>query len=150
MRPALDTNILVYSELEPDSEKGRAARLLIRACVHNDGIIAVQVLGELLAVVRRRRPDLLSQAVLVVDALAEALEAPPTTVSVMAAAAALSRNHGLQVWDAVICTASAEAGATHLLSEDMHDGFGLAGLTIVNPFLEANRDLLRQLLPRVP
>lgn len=147
MRAAIDTNVIVYAELEPDSDKGRLARRLINACVRHDGVIAAQVLGELLAVVRRKKPELLPHARGMVEDLAEALKTSPTTGDVMCAAAALSRDHGLQVWDAVICIASADAGSTHLLSEDMHDGFKVSGLKIINPFEPSNLAELGRLLP---
>lgn len=147
MRAAIDTNVLVYAALEPDSDKGRVARQLINACIRHDGVIAAQVLGELLAVVRRKKPELLPHARGVVEDLADALKTSPTTGHVMCAAAALSRDHGLRIWDAVICIASAEAGATHLLSEDMHDGVKVASLEIINPFAADNRPLLDRLLP---
>lgn len=147
MRAAIDTNVIVYAEIEPDSAKGSLARQLVNACVRHDGVIAAQVLGEVLAVVRRKKPELLPHARGVVEDLAEALEISPTTGEVMCAAAALSRDHGLQVWDAVICIASAEAGGTHLLSEDMHDGLNVAGVKIINPFIQSNRSDIERLLP---
>ena len=147
MRAAIDTNVVIYAEIEPDSDKGRVARQLINACIRHDGVIAAQVLGELLAVVRRKRPELMPHARGVVDDLAEALKISPTTGDVMCAAAALSTDHGLRIWDAVICIASAEAGGSHLLSEDMHDGFEIAGLNIINPFDPRNRAEISRLLP---
>ncbi len=147
MRAAIDTNIIVYAEVEPDSDKGRLARHLINACVRHDGVVAVQVLGELLAVVRRKKPELLPHACGVVEDLAEALKTSPTTGDVMCAAAEISRDHGLQIWDAVICIASTDAGGTHLLSEDMHDGFKITGLRIINPFVPSNQAELSRLLP---
>ena len=54
-RVALDSNILIYAELEPESAKGqRAADLILRAA--HDGVIPVQVLGEFLRFVQRRVP----------------------------------------------------------------------------------------------
>lgn len=147
MRVAIDTNVIVYAEIEPDSDKGRFARQLVNACIRHDGVIAAQVLGELLAVVRQKKPELLPHARGVVGDLAEALKTSPTTGDVMCAAAALSTDHGLQIWDAVICIASAEAGGSHLLSEDMHEGFETAGLKIINPFDPRNRAEISRLLP---
>ena len=54
-RVALDSNILIYAELEPESEKGtRSAGLILRAA--RDGVIPAQVLGEYLRFVQRRAP----------------------------------------------------------------------------------------------
>jgi predicted nucleic acid-binding protein len=42
-RVALDSNILMYAELEPESEKGsRSIELILRSA--RDGVIAAQVL----------------------------------------------------------------------------------------------------------
>ena len=55
----------------------------------------------------------------------------------------LVSRHGFQVWDAVILAASAEAGAAVLLSEDMQHGFIWDGVTIVNPFVLSEEELLQ-------
>ncbi len=50
------------------------------------------------------------------------------------AAITLSREHGLQVWDAVIWCAASEAGAVLFLSEDLQDGRTIDHMRAVNPF----------------
>lgn len=45
-------------------------------------------------------------------------------------------------FDAVIIAVARRAGATLLLSEDMHDGLVIEGLTIVNPFVAGNEGVL--------
>ena len=55
-RVALDSNILIYAELEPDSEKGaRAIDLVLRSA--RNGVIPLQVLGEYLRFIQRRVPS---------------------------------------------------------------------------------------------
>ncbi len=46
----------------------------------------------------------------------------------------LAAHHHIQVCDAIIVAAAAEAGADLLLSEDLHDGFAWQGVTVTNPF----------------
>jgi predicted nucleic acid-binding protein len=61
-RVALDSNILIYAELEPESEKGaRAAALILRSA--RDGVIPVQVPGEYLRFIQRRVPVAFQEAV---------------------------------------------------------------------------------------
>lgn len=60
IRIALDSNILLYAELEPDSDKGALAADTIAAAALR-GILAAQVLGEFLNVVRRQ-PKRLTEA----------------------------------------------------------------------------------------
>jgi predicted nucleic acid-binding protein len=62
-------------------------------------------------------------------------------------ASELAHAHHLQLWDGVVCAASAQAGATVLATEDMQDGRVLEGLRLINPFLATNNTALEGLLP---
>src|SRR3954471_1389207 len=120
-RVALDSNILIYAELEPDSGKGkRAAELILRAA--HDGVIAVQVLGEFLRFVQRRVPAAFGEAIRQASIYQAAFLTPPTTDAVINKASELARAHRMQFWDCVVCAASAEAGAKVLITEDTQDG----------------------------
>ena len=147
MLAAFDSNVLVYARLEPDGTKGSISIELLERAVYAGGIIPVQVLGEFLWVVRRRRLDLYPIAIRALENLPPTIRTPASTREAVAEAALIVGRHSLQFWDALICVAAATAGATHLLSEDMQDGFSVAGLTIVNPFADANRYVLDRLLP---
>ena len=139
-RIALDSNILVYAALEPASDKGvRAAQAIHHAS--SRGILAAQVLLEFVAVIRRRSPELTTQAIAQANAWAAVFEVAPTSNLVTSRALALVRDHQFQVWDAVIWAASREAGATLFLSEDLQDGMTLDGMRAVNPFLGPEVDL---------
>jgi len=147
MLAALDSNILVYAHVEPDSSKGGAATDILDRAGRHGGVIAAQVLGEFLWVVRRRRRDRYQDALAIVETMPRTIVVPHSDRDRLARAARLSDHHRLQLWDALIVIASADGGATHLLSEDMHDGFAFGGLTIVNPFDPSNRAVLDRLLP---
>ena len=137
IRVALDSNILIYAELEPDSEKGaRSTELILRAA--RDGVIPVQVLGEYLRFIQRRVPAVFEEAIRQVSVYQAAFLTPPTTVDVIDTACALAHAHRMQLWDCVVCAASAHAGAKVLLTEDMQDGRILDGLRLINPFAPAN------------
>ena len=61
-RLALDSNILIYAELEPESERGtRSIDLILRSA--RDGVIPVQVLGEYLRFIQRRAPTAFADAI---------------------------------------------------------------------------------------
>ena len=136
-RVALDSNILIYAELEPESAKGkRAAELILRAA--QDGVIPAQVLGEYLRFVQRRMPAMFEDAVKQVAVYQAAFLTPPTTDAVLARASEMAREHRLQLWDCVVCVAALDAGARVLLTEDMQDGRSLTGLRLLNPFAPAN------------
>jgi predicted nucleic acid-binding protein len=136
-RVALDSNILIYAELESDSEKGkRAADLILRAA--QDGVIAVQVLGEFLRFVQRRVPTAFDEAIRQASIYQATFLTPPSTDVIINKASELARAHRMQFWDCVVCVASAEVGATVLITEDVQDGRILDGLRLINPFAAAN------------
>jgi len=138
-RVALDTNILIYAELEPESEKGkRSADLILRAA--RDGVIPVQVLGEYLRFVQRRVPAAFADAMRQASIFQAAFLTPPTTAAILDKASELARAHRMQLWDGVVCAASVEAGAKILLTEDMQDGRTIDGLRLINPFAAANAE----------
>jgi predicted nucleic acid-binding protein len=145
IRVALDSNILVYAELEPESEKGaRSADLILRAA--RNGVIPVQVLGEYLRFVQRRVPQAFEDAVRQASLYRAAFPTPPTTGAVIDTACRLARTHRMPLWDCVVCAASAQARAKVLLTEDMQDGRILDGLRLINPFATSNAVAIETLL----
>jgi predicted nucleic acid-binding protein len=145
IRVALDSNILIYAELEPESEKGtRSADLILRAA--RNGVIPVQVLGEYLRFVQRRVPEAFDDAIRQASIYRAAFLTPPTTDAVIDAASSLARTHRMQLWDCVVFAASAHAGAKVLLTEDRQDGRILDGLRLIDPFVASNADAIETLL----
>ena len=147
MAVAFDSNVLLYALLEPTTAKGETALDLIERSALANAIIPAQVLGEMLAVVRRRRPAFFDLAMSTVADFTTSFRIAPTDTDVVLRASSLASHHRLQVWDAVICAASLEAGAAFLLTEDMHEGLMLEGLKLLDPFNAANRTELDRLLP---
>ena len=147
MAIAFDSNILLYALLEPTTAKGETAVVLVERAAMADAVIQAQVLGELLAVVRRRRPELLDLAMATIGDFMVSFQISSTDGDVVARAGSLAARHRLQVWDAVICAAAIKAGATHLLTEDMQDGAVLDGLRFIDPFMPRNEAALDLLLP---
>jgi predicted nucleic acid-binding protein len=141
----LDTNILVYGLLEPESSKKQTAEMLISA-VADKGVLAAQVLAELLAVTRRLNPRLLPAVTDRMTDLISTYRVEPTTEDVLLRASSLVQRYELQVFDSIICAASDFAGAAILLSEDMQDGMRVGGLRILNPFNPDNRAEIEALL----
>jgi predicted nucleic acid-binding protein len=137
IRVALDSNILIYAELEPETEKGeRAAEVILLAA--QNGVIPVQVFGEFLRFVQRRAPAAFTAARAQVDVYSSLFVTPATSDEILSLAMEISKAHGLQMWDAVICAAAERAGARILVTEDLQDGRELGGLRILNPFNPEN------------
>ena len=140
---AVDTNILVYADASPDFDRRSAVALqLIERLSLGQGCIPVQVLGEFLNVSRRKGLIPVERALERIAAYALLFETPITFLADLERGAGLADDYRLQFFDAVIISVAQRAGATLLLSEDMHDGLVIDGLTIINPFVAANESVL--------
>jgi len=144
LKAAIDTNVLAYAAGVDDDERRDAAMHLMRTIPPQNLLVPVQVLGELYAVlVRKGRPrDLARDTIL---GWRDFFGVIPTTTEALSRAAELASNHQFAIWDAIILAAAADAGCHVLLSEDMHEGFTWAGVTIVNPFASPPHRLLNEL-----
>lgn len=129
-----DTNVLIYAFL--DVEK----RVRALEVVAQGGVISAQVLNEFTHVAHRKRrrswPEIETALGVIRDWFHDIA---PMTFATHASAVALARDHGFAFYDALIVAAALEAGCDTLYSEDMQHGRDVAGLTIINPFLESPR-----------
>jgi predicted nucleic acid-binding protein len=133
IRAAIDSNILVYAELEPETDKGQRARQVIASFAPR-GILAVQTVLEFVAVIRRKRPASLKSALDKARAWSEVFELAPTSQRTAASALQLIEAHQFQIWDAVIWSAVSDAGARIFFTEDLQDGFARDGMRAINPY----------------
>lgn len=143
---ALDSNVVLYAELEPSTPKGSTAARLVKLAA-GIAVLSAQALGEVLWVLRRSAPR--ENIVQIGKAYASAFQLVPTTADLLQHAAELSTEHDFQFWDALIWVASAEAGASFLLTEDLQDGFRYRGVQALNPFAESAWPALSQLFPEL-
>lgn len=132
--------------MSEDAERHFAAAELIRHSVDADCIMPLQVFGEFLNVIRRKRPDLFEEASAQAERWCSVFPVVETRTADMIGGARLAARHRLQFWDSVLCAVARTAGAEVLLTEDLQDGQSIDGLRIVNPFAEANRGRLPELL----
>jgi predicted nucleic acid-binding protein len=125
-----DTNILIYAQ----SQDKRAARA--RAEIAAGGMISVQVLNEFANVLRKklgRSWDEVSAAAADIEATLG--PARPLTIDLHRQALAIAGSHSLSFFDALIIASAAEAGCKVLLTEDMQTDATIAGVQLVNPFI---------------
>lgn len=141
---AFDANVLVYAEIDGDSERGRKSIALLGRSV--GGIIPAQAFGEALRVAQRKAPAMFPAVIGALEVYRRNFRVPPTTDSVIAVAAEIARERKLQFWDCVICVAAAQTGAKALFTEDMQDGSDVQGLRILNPFDAKNDALIEELV----
>jgi predicted nucleic acid-binding protein len=136
-KPFFDTNIVAYAfRAEDEDPRCEVARILLAT----GGIISVQVLNELVAVLRRKlhfSGEQVEEAVGAVRTLC------PTVVSLTAevheAALKIAARYGYQIFDSLIIAAAQDAKCKTLYSEDMHHGQVIESLTICNPFHQEPR-----------
>lgn len=146
MKAALDTHVLVYAEGWGDASRCAQARELISRLNPEDGLIPVQVLGELQRVLTGKAGRSAAQARAAVQTWCDAFETADTTLPAMQAAQDLAADHQLSIWDALILAVAAQSGCRLLLSEDLSAGFVWGGVTVVNPFAAPAPALLEALL----
>jgi predicted nucleic acid-binding protein len=106
------------------------------------------MLGEFLRFAQRRVPAAFDHAVRQALLYQAVFLTPPTTDAIINKGSELARANRMQLWDCVVCAASAQAGAKVLLTEDMQDGRIINGLRLMNPFAAANAKPIDDLLDR--
>ena len=146
MRVALDTNVLAYAEGTNGAEMKEAALRLIQRLPVASIVLPVQALGELfnVLVLEAKRPATNARAAIL--SWRDAYAAVDTSSAAILSAADLATDHHLRIWDAVILSASAEAGCRLLLSDDLQEGFTWRGVTVTNPFSATPHALLKTLI----
>jgi len=146
VKVAVDTNILAYAEGVDDPERQAIAKGVLDRITQVGAVVAVQALGELFHVLRRKANYAPAKARAAVSEWRSVFEVVATTPDIFADAVDLAVDHQLNIWDAVIVCAASSAGCRVLLSEDMHEGFTWLGVTVVNPFAERRHPMLASLL----
>jgi predicted nucleic acid-binding protein len=132
----VDTKILIYSHDTHDEAKHRAAEnLLAQLWISGLGILSTQVLQEFYsAATRKLRPPLTpAQTRYVVRDYSEWCRVDTDPLLIISASR-LSEQHSINFWDALIIEAALRAGATELVTEDLHNGRRFSQLTVRNPF----------------
>lgn len=128
-RPFLDTNVLLYTLSADAAQADRAEALLAQG-----GVVSVQVLNEVTSVCLRKLRMPWDEIEAVLAAIKANCDVVPLTLATHEVGVQLARQYQLAIYDAMVCSAALLCGADTLLSEDMHDGLVVEGLTIFNPF----------------
>jgi len=150
VRVALDTNILAYAEGVKRAAMKRVALGLVQKLPEGATLLPVQVLGELINLLVRKAGRTRAKARTAILTWRDAFPVLETSDEIMLGAADLATDHQLGIWDAVIMSATAQAGCRLLLSEDLQSGFTWKGVTITNPFSTPKHPLLEALLTTNP
>jgi predicted nucleic acid-binding protein len=142
MLAALDSNIMIYAEGLNDDARRDVAQAHLAALGPSRVVVPLQAIGEMafaqIRVAKRNAAFAASRA----RDWRDRYLAQETTKDVFDGALLIMERHKLQVWDSIILSAAAVAGASVLLSEDMQNGFRWQHVTIVNPFSLTPKELL--------
>jgi predicted nucleic acid-binding protein len=131
---AVDTNVLIYAQDPREPDKQAVARELIDDL--EDGILLWQVACEFLAASRK----LIPVGYTLDDAFEELRQMRSMWTFRFPSPAVLDRaenlisRFSLSTWDALLISASLEAGAKKLYSEDFTAYPNIDGMDIINPF----------------
>jgi predicted nucleic acid-binding protein len=142
MKASADTNILVYASGENDLERQRIAVELVQALYVSQAVLSAQALAELHRVLTRKFKRSAETVERRLKEWRDFFTIAPTTAECLAEAAALSTRHQLQIFDAIIIAAAAQAGCRVLFSEDMQHEAVFNGVTIINPFADERHPML--------
>jgi predicted nucleic acid-binding protein len=135
MSTFFDTNVLVYVFDRAESVKqARAQELVAAHMTARDMVLSTQVLQELYVTLVRKKQLGAADALEVVTTFAQE-RIVPASADLVLRGLALSQQHQLSAWDALIVQAALQAGCTTLYSEDFQAGMRFDALVVVNPFL---------------
>lgn len=136
MRRFLDTNVLIYADSADEPAKQARAIHLIRSLLEQgEGVVSTQVLQEFVNVALRKLalpPALIHERL----TLYRRFDVMVTSPDLIAAALDLTASRSVSFYDALILQAAQRGGCAELLSEDLQTGSTVAGVRIVNPFLD--------------
>ncbi|MBK6960927.1 MAG: PIN domain-containing protein [Gammaproteobacteria bacterium] len=138
-----DTNVFIYLFDDADARKQAIAQSLVsRALAAGDAAISFQVVQETLHVLTRKftrqvTPEVAAQ--ILQNSLLPLWRVQPSP-ALYARALALQERYAFSFYDSLIIAAALEAGSQRLLTEDLHNGQQIDGLTIHNPFTDSFTD----------
>lgn len=146
---AFDTNVFVYATASLSDDKvTRARNLIARAMQTGAAVLLLQTLAEFSYVAIRKAKIPPQNIRTTVAAWLAVLPLQAADESDLLTALDAVKAHRLAFWDAMLWASAQRAGVSHMLTEDLQDGFILQGVTFINPFKRENSPLIDKLLPR--
>ena len=132
----IDTNVLVYSIDQKDSEKQKTARKYLINLVDNHlPVLSTQVIQEFYVVATKK----LKADPLVVKNIIHNfhnMEIVHINLELIEQAIDISILSQLSFWDSLIIAAAEKANCGFIISEDLNKGQFYRGIKLINPFTE--------------
>jgi predicted nucleic acid-binding protein len=146
----LDTNIAIYcfDDTAP-LKQSRAKNLLAHGASSGMGVVSYQVLQEFCNVASASKRLALStgQTMAFASLLLAPMNQVEPSLALLTAALKIKMDVGYSFYDSLIVAAAVQASCNILYSEDMQHGQLVAGLRIVNPFLNTANDTANDSTP---
>jgi predicted nucleic acid-binding protein len=140
----LDTNIAIYcfDDTAP-LKQSRAKNLMAHGASSGMGVVSYQVLQEFCNVASASKRLALSndQTMAFASLLLAPMNQVEPSLALLTAALKIKADVGYSFYDSLIAAAAAHAGCNILYSEDMQHGQLVAGLRILNPFINSANDV---------
>lgn len=140
----LDTNISVYCFDNSELRKNTIAKdLVAHGASSGLGVVSYQVLQEFCNVASNSKRLALDRDKIVsyVSQLLAPMNKIGPSVELLSQALAIRQTSGYSFYDSLIIAAALQFGCKTLYTEDMQHHQNLAGLRIINPFVDAVHDL---------
>ncbi len=138
--------MLIYAESAQDLRRREIAVTILQRARDTETLLPLQAAGEGVRWLIRKGGLSKPQAIVRAREWLMFLTPVETDLDVFEEAGALIESHDFQVWDAIILSATASAGASVLLSEDLQDGFRWRGVTVLNPFADEPSPLIAKIM----
>lgn len=136
VRTFIDTDVLVYLFDQDAPEKQAVARSILQSHgLDRELVLSTQVLQEFYVTATRKLDRALPTAN-AHEAVRDFAALPVVQIDtdMVLRSVELSRRHQVSLWDALIIEAAVAGACSHLLSEDLQDGWNIQGLRVENPF----------------
>ena len=131
-----DTNVFAYLYDEDSPHKQAIARTVVAALAAKEGIVGLQVVGELTNVLRRKMKKTPADAAQAGRRIIGGFPVFPPTRQAAIWALEQAAAATLQYWDALLLSSARQVGVDTMLTEDLSDGAEINGVLIINPFSE--------------
>jgi predicted nucleic acid-binding protein len=131
----IDSNVFIYLFDDVDEQKRSTAGTIVHdALAAGSAVISFQVVEETLNVLTRKLGASPDDARRFLDAVLAPLWSIAPSPALYADALDVRSRFQFSFYDSLIVAAAMAGGCTRLLSEDLHAGRTIRGLTVVDPF----------------
>jgi predicted nucleic acid-binding protein len=137
----VDSNILIYAhDLDAGARQRRASELLKELWEDGVGRLSTQVLQEFYVnVTQKIRTPLVSGTAREIVRNYGAWVRTSITPATIVRASEIGEIWRISFWDSMIVAAAEQDGVSELLTEDLNHGQLVAGIRVVNPFSQSDR-----------